>query len=362
MDSWLQHKEIEAFINKSLPEEEMKALTTKLVIDSKFAEQVNLYKEANEVIIDNELIQLQKKWSTWKTELDLKKGNHNINKWTSITNIISGLALLTTIALGLRWGSSAKDSLPHTTEIDEISKIETQCSTDSSSDAGDHQLVESKSKANSNTTFQSHATHPILMVPPFQLEQLKATLLFEATLPKVELLQLPISSLPCKEEVSLVINFGGSCNNTQQGYISISSTDPSILGYSINGGDTFNKTNSYLHLSNGTYNIAVISAEGCIYPYGEIRLEENEDCKKNPSIIVQPAIGLTWEPKIEIGKTAQLSIFDKFGNIVFNRQISPSFDWTGVSDTNSPLPMGAYSFILYYNNSIQEKGMITLMR
>ena len=61
--------------------------------------------------------------------------------------------------------------------------------------------------------------------------------------------------------------------------------------------------------------------------------------------------------------TVEVIIFNKIGNIIFNKTIltTENLFWEGNSNTNQPVPMGNYTYLIKSGNKV-SKGEITIIR
>ncbi len=153
-----------------------------------------------------------------------------------------------------------------------------------------------------------------------------------------------------------------SCIGGRNGAINFSisgGTEPYLLSYN---GNILSET-TLSQLDNGTYNITVIDANGCIFESNNIILiEQQNDCLIIPNAITPNGDGIndTWIiENIELFPSAYIYVFNRWGQQIW--QGRPSDEWDGKYN-GKKLPAGTYLYIInLFNGSDPYKGTITII-
>lgn len=134
------------------------------------------------------------------------------------------------------------------------------------------------------------------------------------------------------------------------------------VAFSIDSGNTFQSSRSFMFLENGTYYPLVQQSNGCILKYpNAILLVPNSSCEKDEIHVIDVSQNQYWEPKVD-HKNAQILIRNVNGVIVFSSIINYQFNWSGQNKSGEKLPIGHYFFNVELDGKTLKSGSITLLR
>ena len=154
-----------------------------------------------------------------------------------------------------------------------------------------------------------------------------------------------------------------SCNNKATGLIRF--IESSISGgtapykYALNG--IFSDSLVYRNLLPGLYNIAIKDAFNCLKEWKKVKIDRI-NCFGEFKFA--PLYGEIWEIPVEKGYPGVLTITNKSGIIVYQLKFDglSELTWNGMSINNQMLPMGAYPFIIKYQNGNIFRGTVTIVK
>ena len=154
-----------------------------------------------------------------------------------------------------------------------------------------------------------------------------------------------------------------SCNNKATGLIKL--IENSVTGgtapyqFALNG--IFSDSLVYRNLLPGLYNIAIRDAKNCIKEWKYVEIEKI-NCFGEFKFA--PLYGEVWKIPVETGYPGVLTITNKNGIIVYQLKFDGLSEatWNGMSINNQMLPMGAYPFIINYQNGNVFRGTITIVK
>ncbi len=154
-----------------------------------------------------------------------------------------------------------------------------------------------------------------------------------------------------------------SCNNSATGLIKF--IESSVSGgttpyqFALNG--IFSDSLVYRNLLPGVYDIAIKDATGCIREWKMVNIEKI-NCFGEFKFA--PLYGEIWKIPVETGLPGVLTISNKSGIIVYHLEFDglSELTWNGMSTDNHMLQMGAYPFIIKYQNGNVFRGTVTIVK
>jgi hypothetical protein len=167
--------------------------------------------------------------------------------------------------------------------------------------------------------------------------------------------------IPCNIKAEFLTE--PSCNNSPTGLIRF--IESSVSGgtapyqFALNG--IFSDSLVYRNLLPGLYNIAIRDASNCIK---EWKMVEIEKINCFGEFKFAPLYGEIWKIPAETGHPGILTITNKSGKIVYQLKFDglSELTWNGMSLNNEMLPMGAYPFIIKYQNGNVFRGTVTIVK
>ena len=161
------------------------------------------------------------------------------------------------------------------------------------------------------------------------------------------------------EEGNLMIT--SSCSEKSTGSIQFTKTKSNYL-YSINSNNNYSSKPYFSSLREGNYLVSLKNKlNNCKSDPIEIIIEGYK-C----NYIIHPEQFVYLEKSLDKFKddnSVEIFIFNRNGNLIFNKIIptSEKFYWEGNSNTNLPTPMGNYTYLIKSGNKV-SKGEITIIR
>ncbi|UCH13514.1 MAG: hypothetical protein JSV22_10415 [Bacteroidales bacterium] len=154
-----------------------------------------------------------------------------------------------------------------------------------------------------------------------------------------------------------------SCNNKATGLIKFieSSVSGGTAPYQFAVKGIFSDSLVFRDLLPGLYNIAIKDASDCIKEWKNVEIEKI-NCYGEFKFA--PLYGEIWEIPFEKGYPGVLTVTNKNGIIVYQLEFDglSELTWNGMSINNQMLPMGAYPFVIKYQNGKVFRGTITIVK
>ena len=355
------YNQVENYVNRSFSESEKKAFEELLKTDIEVANQYNLYKFADELVIENRL----RKVNSILVEEKNNKGGNFIK-----LIILSTIALLVSSLVFFLIGNK-KSTYERTPLIGKIKKELTQNFSE--------QIKESDNIK--DPLLKNNADH--ISIAPVEVEtkeiinlQAKSELILNNDQKKenvsvnldIEKLIVPISkdqinikdnSICYNVNIEAITSSTASCKEESNGSILITNIKGGTAPYSINVKNFENKDVSFFNVPSGNYLVVITDKVGCSKTINSISVPE-KFCEKEYSF--NPFMDETFVFP-DIKESVQLSIYERSGNLYFTKQINPfdSVHWNGYSK-NGEFTIGYFIFVLTYTNGREERGGITIVR
>jgi len=116
----------------------------------------------------------------------------------------------------------------------------------------------------------------------------------------------------------------------------------------------------------GMYSVTIGDGSGCTFFIDSLIVNETILCLDIPNTFSPNADGTndTWKVDVmDVGTIKMLSIFSKWGQVVFEQKDVTSFEWDG-EFKSKPLPPGTYYYIMEIDNPDygKQSGPITIVR
>ncbi len=377
-DQYNSYWELENFLKGELDSDGSRMIEEKLNESTAFANKVNAHRIANELIIDNGLLELKNQMVEWKRGKNPGSGFSKGGKIISMIIVVTSLSL---IAYFTSFKSKPIEILPQKTVTENVDNA-----------LSEKQQNEKPLKLKAKSLpplkiIKSHELKNILNLEIQDKHDIKKV--NDRTLPDNEISKLPLKLLTnSNHKIQLPIipasktedKIGcykvkpfytvqkiGSCNGQYNGSIVFDKVQEqygnSFYTYSIDAGNSFAQSSSFENLANGEYKLAIKDKKGCIYTSEEIvELYALADCNISKEIAFCPGKGETWIPNIKEDEGVSLKIFDNSGRSIFNKNIYQGFEWDGKSNNGSDLSMGSYLYVLSFKNGEILTSHITILQ
>ncbi|MCR6638399.1 MAG: hypothetical protein NVV82_05230 [Sporocytophaga sp.] len=352
------YSQIEDYIHGRLTTENLLAFEAELSSDPDLARQVKLHELADDLVIENRLLEV--------SALIKNQPDHSSSvkiKYTAITIFAATLLGLA----GWFWyqNNSEKPAYNHYQEIQETTP-------ESNESLPSKPLFEKNSKAaqkntvdkNSNKIVVSESVAPAVTtesLPTIQLDlqdQGENEPVISNTSDKISS-EEKSSLSPCeKTELTASVKTIETCEGEEQGAIRVQQikggTEP--YTYTVFNGDEIKDATS---LASGSYKLIISDGNGCKKTYDHLTVK-NKNCPKDYSF--NPFIDEHWEIPSN-GQAGKLLIYDSSGNIYFEKQVAEGDieHWSGEGKSGEIKP-GYYIFVIDRGKGSLVQGSVTIVK
>ncbi len=379
MDNIDLYELIERYLlNKTSPEETAE-IERRIKSDPSFAREVELNRNMQQLITDHSLLNIKQDLNNIRT----RRISQIKSKNKFYRNLIigsSGVIIITISLLLLNKKDIAVKPVPETSEVsgtsddtslylseredlespEKVSEHETSGIIPDVSDAGDITDVRKVSDRYSVTDSSIHR----VALPVGKVKTDKDKSIAEPGKPytaSTDITSQEKQAIPCNLTAEYLTE--PSCNNSATGLIKF--IESSVSGgmppyqFAING--KFSDSLVYRNLPPGLYNLAIKDALNCIKEWKNVEIEKI-NCFGEFKFA--PLYGEFWEIPVEKGHPGVLTITDKNGIIVYQLEFDglSEVTWNGMSTNNHMQPMGAYPFIIKYQNGNVLRGTVTIVK
>ncbi len=168
---------------------------------------------------------------------------------------------------------------------------------------------------------------------------------------------------PCKDlHIKAFIDSERPCKGENEGQLQIKQPKggKAPYEYSIDGVH-FQKTNLFLGLGGGKYDISIKDADGCtVLVYKDFSLQD-KTCIQIAEHIFNPQEKV-WEVPSDPEKHGEISIFNENGTRVYYHTfgISEKINWTGVDNSGVLLVPNVYIYNIKYSDGVVAHGRVTI--
>ena len=381
MSSEETYELIERYLTGTLSSEELSSFEARMHADADFAEEVNAHKMANEVIIDNALLDIKKQLQAIHEETKVDDGNNFIKLLTGIlasalvvgivylfypTNEVETKAQLQSeqekTEVVIQHHSPNNEEIKEVTQevLNKLKQKKIQIKAIKKAD----ELVSEQEKLHSKLEIESDENIPVAIAnnPDKKNEMTTISNVVESiATPKI------VENDPCEDtNIDVNVTAIGSCTGQKSG--SIVFEEPVFSGtspfqYSIDGGKHFSPSLSFEGLLPKNYSTQIKDANNCISETKWVNVTQKE-CY----FTIHPALEQFWEIPLQSFNGEDVSIQiknERSGAIVYDEIVSSNFpkSWKGTDQNGASLPMGSYSYhIKSLGSSKEEIGSITIVR
>lgn len=352
------YSQVEDYIHKRLTREELLAFEAKLSVDPDLARQVKLHELADDLVIENRLLEV----------------SAILNNQSSISSSgkikYTAISIFTAALLGLGgwfWiqNNSEKPEQKLQQTIQEITH-ESQQPALSEPLQEKNTVPAQKNTVNSQNKKEEFSVE---VAPINTLDSLSVKM--KATIPQENkpgisntseksVSSEKLSLNPCeKTDLTASIKTIETCEGEEQGAIRVQQikggTEP--YTYSVLDGEEIKDA---AHLQSGIYKLVISDGNGCRKTYDHLSVK-NKNCPKDYSF--NPFLEENWEIPSH-GKAGKLLIYDASGNIYFEKQImdGEKEHWSGEGKTGEIKP-GYYIFVIDRGNKGSLiQGSVTIVK
>jgi gliding motility-associated-like protein len=357
-----QYELIDRFLNNNLSDTELVAFQNRLASDAALREELKVYQQVNELIVDQGLLEVKAKLKALDTSADPGSGSKSY-LYTSIA--VVAIAVIGFLAVRNNEEPAvvpAREVVPapvtrelnSTPETAQIKKPGTKLSPTTASE--NKQDSEVARTIESSETATPVSETPIADVDP--TSQVHATETVQEEKPQPNAIDCAL------EESDLKVISTSSCNNSPTGSITIEETShfkgKLPVRFSLNAKD-FSDVKTFKFLEAGTYYLSVKDSDGCIWSDAKEIVVPERDCREREEAFY-PDRGETWKfPAPQTG-SCKIEIYNRTGALVYKTNIvnGQPGSWDGTSDGQA-LPMGSYTYRIT-NGDETSIGSVTILR
>ena len=379
---------IESYLNNTLSSNEKAAFEALQQNDAAFSEEVTAHRIANEIIIDNALLDIKQQLKQIHIDKTIEKDKGSRRFWF-------GLVVVTLISLVTAWvflfpdkeeasadkvASQVDTTVPYpqsTTGIPDTLAIKTISEQQKGIEVNQERIpheVPAQQKAipvkpeailsdviAPNKEQTHRITEEAILAKTSNIQQNAADEEPEIQ-PSEDILLLECEGVNMRPQYSIA----GACKGQRNGAIIFETplfegTPPFM--YSIDGGDTFFPTGQFENHAIGKYNLLIKDSKGCKSDSTEVYVE-----KKICSFIIYPYQQKYWKTPLKsfAGEQVTLRILNaRTGQVVYQKSLSSTEDhiWNGTGQDNRQLTMGSYVYTITSKESSKtESGQITIIQ
>lgn len=362
------YQQIDQYLNGLLSGEELHAFEQKCATDASFAEEVDLFRITNQVVLGANFDDVRQQMTKDISSIDSK--NKLTKKWLLGLAIgVVGVSIIGTV-LTVKNESpvSVENSLTKDSSVSTTNPVK-NTSQDTSIEQTTVGLEKSSPSKNKSVPIDSQQTSSSISVAEpkeSNIVQSKSTLEVQkvAVVEPNESKEKSVLENPCKEiSLSATITSKPSCTNNQTGSIHIPIT--SIHGgkqpYSIQfESNKPSQKETYNYLATGSYTLLIRDANNCFNTFTQEVVEVN--CRKT-SYVFAPDKGQTWTLDALNDQEFSIRLLNVSGKEVYKSEhIQNTFEWNGLSQQGAYLDAGLYIYILETVSGEKENGQVTIVR
>lgn len=329
--------------------------------DSTFRDELENFQLANEVLIDNQLIDLKAKIST---DLKTKKRNYKVGIGVVIIGLISLIYVLIPNSNNEDINNIDDNVITPKTEISKTkNEPETENNLINETPHKTKSTTLSDIKVENKTNIQENNEEETITETPTTLDSIETII---TDLPdKNDETNTKVSSIinPC-DTTQLVASTAvvkTSCKNDNTGMIKLMVTGGTKpYQFSIDNGKSFKSTPTFSFLDAGQYQSIIKDGYGCASNQLSIDIQEVVCMQKS---YVFNADYESWKIPDQ-GEGFELVINNRSNEVIFSKHFEngSSAEWNGTSNTGATTPTGLYIFVIKTDSGIYHKGHITVTR
>lgn len=369
------YEQIDSFLNGELKGEELNSFQKRMQIDVEFAEEVQLQKIANALVVGASFQDLRDQMSTDISKMD---SSSNSNKWKFISIGLAFIAFSSAVLYFYPFTETKKDdqtssdnkqrtSIQKIEGVRAVEKIKLDNLRADNKEINE-QIVSNQFKQTDSTFIhQSDVANRLKdTISSFPIKQVDAKQIKDTatSVQNFNIEQIKPVSNPCSGvDIEAIILTGASCADRSTGSINVVQTD--IKGGTAPYNVRLDKSrtavnNIFTNLPANTYSVSITDKAGCMKVYA-VEIEE-QPC--NPkSAVFTPDKGEVWKFEGLNNLTYTLTIINIAGQQVFKTaQIQGVFEWQGYSQKGEYLDAGLYIYVAEYSDGSKVNGQVTIAK
>jgi hypothetical protein len=155
-----------------------------------------------------------------------------------------------------------------------------------------------------------------------------------------------------------------ACTGKSDGSILLEEINGGIqpLLFSIDHGNTYQASPAFTQVGQGKYALTAKDGQGCVSVVDADFYLNSKNCAVVGNLSFHPSIQGTLEIPKEWNEAGTISIYDKSGQVLVRKSMSPmeNMVWDGTAGGQLLLP-GLYLYTIQYDSRKEEQGTITIM-
>lgn len=351
------YSKVEDYLHGRLTTEELLAFEAKLSNDPALARQVKLHELADDLVIENRLLEVS-------ALIKNQPGNSSSGKIKYTAISIFAAAILSLGGwLWIQYNSEKSEQVLQQANQEIIPESKQDYSSESSHKSGPVPAQKNSGNTKKQQEVVLMGVAPSIIIDS-QTVKMEAPVQQEnkniiSNTSEKNITSEKISLTPCeKTELTASVKTIETCEGEDQGAIRVQQikggTEP--YTYSVFDGEEIKDA---AHLPSGIYKLVISDGNGCRKTYDHLSVK-NKNCPKDYSF--NPYIDENWEIPSH-GKAGKLSIYDASGNIYFEKQVAEGEKehWSGEGKTGEIKP-GYYIFVIDRGKGSLIQGSVTIVK
>ena len=354
---------IDKFLNGELSDNELSDFNIQLTKNKTLASDVAAQKIANQLVIENKLLEVRSLLKKHEL-LTESNGNNNNHLLLSLGGVVAAFFMIGYVYFQFQEGTN----LPTKTTAHKTYKPEIITKTD---ELAKPNILKASQQKNSSQKVSSKLDTAVYLNIK---DQEKA----EASAEKIEIiiangnsnsreitpLEAP-QKMPCdKISTEIKVAVTQSCENDKNGKLKIESHNiqSKEIEYSLDG-EKYYKTSVFDNLSAGMYHIFLKDKDGCIFEDKEWHEIVTKKCDQENEFIFHPSAQGNWFFPSHGTPNFIITILDKSGTVVFKTKSIAGVpnSWDAIGNSGVPVMPGLYLYLIEYDNGSTDKGYITII-
>lgn len=357
-----RYQQIDNYLNDKLSEAERENFSQLLKEDATLADQVKLQALTNDLIIENRFNAI---FAAAATTYEREQSNLKNKLWG-----FGATLLIASTALFYFYNTSKTP----TTSLTSLKPKEVLESTLVKNDPSAIKPVEAKTKQSASPLKEELVTITLptntTVLPQVDIQKEVTALQKEDKIfaHAAPILPAIVANLCDHVNIDAQLYQTPSCENDNNGLINIAST--TIKGgiapyvYSINGGQHYQKSATFEHLSAGNYQVFIKDVNGCFTLIDKSYQLEAKKCYKTLNFSFNPQMGEAWTHTLDTPTSFHVKVLNKQGQTVWksSQTDSQTIHWEGNTFNGEPLETGIYLYEINFSNGTAEHGTITVLK
>ena len=358
---------IDKYLSGALSENETFDFDQKLKTDSEFSLKVKRQELANQLLVEQRLLNAKDFISSYKHSSGLSSSQ----KWL----IAIGSSLFLFSAIGYVYlKNEPKESTPVKTQEKVIENNQKEIIKDRDTSGN---LAKGKPESNivpipeNNTSIKEQKS---VLPEPVSKPENKVEVPFNAHKASSKVAEKALSNQnlheatqqpnPCVEKIQANIFPYASCKEQATGILDIRNImgGKSPYSFSIDGGKTFAVKSTFNFLEGRSYTVILKDGNSCLSDISVVHID-SKNCDKAKESIFNPSVGEVWNFPMGDKKIAKVSIMNREGKLVYQavHLSSHQESWNGKDASGNYSEVGLHYYIIEFEDGTVKDGYVTVV-